>query len=154
MQKNAQQYVTECDQCQRFIPIIKQLTQDLNSITSPWPFAQWGMDIVGPLPKALDNKRFLLVAMDYFIKWIKAEAFSKIRDVEVKRFVFNKKLTRFGIPQALIADNGTQFKSRAYNDFCSEYGIHNFYFTQAYPMSKMVKPRNLTELSLMESKEG
>ena len=50
---------------------------------SPWPFAQWGIDIVVPLPIALAQKKLLLVATDYFSKWIEAEAFASIKDKDV-----------------------------------------------------------------------
>ncbi|RVW84731.1 hypothetical protein CK203_046660 [Vitis vinifera] len=49
----------------------------------PWPFAQWGMDIVGPLPAAPAQKKFLLVATDYFSKWVEAEAYASIKDKDV-----------------------------------------------------------------------
>ena len=68
MQKEAQVYVKKCDQCQRFAPNIHQLGGVLNSLSSPWPFTQWGLDIVGPFPKTAGNKRYLLVGTDYFTK--------------------------------------------------------------------------------------
>ena len=68
MQKDAAQYVLRCAKCQAYSPIIHQPAGDLTTITSPWPFAQWGLDIVGPLPRAPGNKRFLIVATDYFTK--------------------------------------------------------------------------------------
>ena len=52
MKSDVANYVKKCDPCQRMSPILKSLVQDLVSITSPWPFAQWGIDIVGPLPTA------------------------------------------------------------------------------------------------------
>ncbi|RVW32530.1 hypothetical protein CK203_081262 [Vitis vinifera] len=52
----------------------------------PWPFAQWGMDIVGPLPAAPAQKKFLLVATDYFSKWVEAEAYASIKDKDVTKF--------------------------------------------------------------------
>ena len=61
MQKEAQEYVKKCDQCQRYAPNIHQLGGVLNPLSSPWPFAQWGLDIVGPFPKAVGNKKYLLV---------------------------------------------------------------------------------------------
>ena len=73
MQKEAQEYVKKCDQCQGFAPNIHQLGGTLNPLSSPWPFAQWGLDILGPFLKAMGNKRFLLVGTDYFTKWVKAE---------------------------------------------------------------------------------
>ncbi|RVW59784.1 hypothetical protein CK203_100621 [Vitis vinifera] len=51
----------------------------------PWPFAQWGMDIVGPLPAAPAQKKFLLVATDYFSKWVEAEAYASIKDKDVTK---------------------------------------------------------------------
>ena len=54
----------------------------LNPLSSPWPFAQWGLDIVGPLLKAVRNKRYLLVGMDYFTKWVETKPLAN-----VKRFV-------------------------------------------------------------------
>ena len=53
MQKEAQEYVKKCDQCQRIAPNIYQPGGVLNPLSSPWPFAQWGLDILGPFPKAV-----------------------------------------------------------------------------------------------------
>ena len=47
-----------------------------------------------------------MVGTDYFIKWVEAEPLSKIRDVDAKKFVWKNIVTRFGIPQTLISDNG------------------------------------------------
>ena len=76
MKSDAADYVKKCDSCQRMSLILKSSVQDLVSITSPWPFAQWGIDIVGPLPTAPAQKKLLLVATDYFSKWIEADSFS------------------------------------------------------------------------------
>ena len=83
MKVDAADYTRKCDHCQRFAPILKSPAQDLISISSPWPFAQWGIDIVGPLPTAPAQKKLLLVASDYFSKWIEVEVFSSIKDRDV-----------------------------------------------------------------------
>ena len=70
IQKEAQEYAKKCDQCQRFAPNIHQLGGVFNPFSSPWPFARWGLDIVGPFPKGAGNKRYLLVGTDYFTKWV------------------------------------------------------------------------------------
>ena len=46
----------------------------MKTISSPWPFAQWGIDIMGPLPQGKRHVRFLLVTIDYFTKWVEVEA--------------------------------------------------------------------------------
>ena len=68
MQREAQNYVKKCDQCQKFAPNIHQPGRVLNPLSSPWPFAKWGLDIVGHFPKAVGNNRYLLVGRDYFNK--------------------------------------------------------------------------------------
>ncbi|XP_057506540.1 uncharacterized protein LOC130789741 [Actinidia eriantha] len=80
---------------------------DLTPLTSPWPFAQWGMDIVGVLPRAPGNKRFLLAATDYFTKWVEAKPVAQIREVDVIKFIRRNILSIFGIPRAFVSDNGT-----------------------------------------------
>ena len=133
MQKEAQEYVKKCDQCQRFAPNIHQPGETFNLLSNPWPFAQWGLDILGPFPKAVGNKRFLLVGTDYFTKWVEAEPLVNIRDVDAKKFVWKNIVTRFGIPHTLISNNGLQFDSKAFRRYCSELGITNRYSTPAYP---------------------
>ncbi|XP_062104043.1 uncharacterized protein LOC133815192 [Humulus lupulus] len=56
MMTEAQDYAKKCDKCQRFAPTIHQPAQTLHSIIAPWPFAKWGMDVVGELPKAAGGK--------------------------------------------------------------------------------------------------
>ena len=109
--------------------------QDLISILSPWPFAQWGIDIVGPLPTASTQKKLLLVATDYFSKWIEVEAFSSIKDREVTQFIWKNIICQFSIPRSIMFDNGGQFDNRVYQNFCQELKIKNLYSTPRYPQS-------------------
>ena len=136
MKSNAVDYVRKCDRCQRRAPILRSPTQDLRSISSPWPFAQWGIDIVGPLPTALAQKKLLLVATDYFSKWIEAEAFASIKDKEVTQFMWRNIICRFGIPQTIVSNNGPQFDSRVYRKFYQKLKIKNLYSTPRYPQRK------------------
>ena len=114
-------------------PILKLPVQDLVSISSPWPFAQWGIDIVGPFPTTLAQKKLLLIATDYFSKWIEADAFASIKDKDVTRFIWKNIVYRFGIPRSIVSDNGPQFDSRVYRDFFQELKIKNS--TPRYPQS-------------------
>ena len=87
MQKEAEEYAKKCDQCQRFAPNIHQPGGVLNPLSSPRPFAQCGLDIVGPFPKAAGNKRYLLVGIDYFTKLVETEPLANIRDMDAKKFI-------------------------------------------------------------------
>ena len=91
------------------------------------------MDIVGPFPKAIGNKRYLLVGTDYFTKWVETDPLANIMDMDAKRFIWKNIVTRFGIPRALISDNGLQFDSKAFRRYFCDLGITNRYSTLAYP---------------------
>ncbi|RVW35069.1 Pro-Pol polyprotein [Vitis vinifera] len=135
MKKDAAAYVKKCYKCQRYAPIPHMPSATLKTVSGPWPFAQWGMDIVGPLPTAPAQKKFLLVATDYFSKWVEAEAYASIKDKDVTKFVWKNIVCHFRIPQAIITDNGPQFDSIAFRNFCSELNIRNSYSTPRYPQS-------------------
>ena len=88
MQKDAAEYVRRCEQCQKHASLIRQLAGRLNPVSSPWSFAQWGLDILGPFPQATGNRQFVLVAVDCFTKWAEVEALANIQDIDVKKFVW------------------------------------------------------------------
>lgn len=66
---------------------------------------------------------------------MEAEALANIRDVNVKRFAWKNIVTRFGVPRALVFDNGLQFDSKVFRDYYSGLRISNKYSTHAYPQS-------------------
>ena len=47
-------------------------------MTTPWPFAQWGLDVMSPFPIAMKQLKFLIVDIDYFTKWVEAKALATI----------------------------------------------------------------------------
>ena len=81
----------------------------------------------------MGNRKFVLGAIDYFTKWVEAEALANIRDVDVKKFVWKNIVMRFRVPKSLISNNGLQFDSRAFHEFCSDLGIKNRYSIPTYP---------------------
>uniref|UniRef100_A0A1U7XYS6 Uncharacterized protein LOC104241532 n=1 Tax=Nicotiana sylvestris TaxID=4096 RepID=A0A1U7XYS6_NICSY len=57
MKKEVADYIKRCEQCQKYAPTIHQAGEQLHSVTSPWSFIKWGMDIVEPLPTGRGNKK-------------------------------------------------------------------------------------------------
>ncbi|GAV68100.1 rve domain-containing protein/RVT_3 domain-containing protein [Cephalotus follicularis] len=127
--------VRKCDKCQRNANISRRPSQPLTSITAPWPFAQWGMDFVGPLPMATGQRKFLIVAVDYFTKWVEAEPLATITEKNTESFVWRSIICRFGVPRTIITDNGKQFDCQAFRDFCREWRIEHRLASVAYPQS-------------------
>ena len=78
---------------------------------------------MGPLPAAPGNRKFFIAATNYFTKWVEAEPLATIKEKDVNKFVWKNVITRFGIPKALILDNGTQFDGKLFRRFCEELKI-------------------------------
>ncbi|KAK3010429.1 hypothetical protein RJ639_011088 [Escallonia herrerae] len=86
MQNDAIEFTRRCDKCQKFAPISHTPVVPLTSIVSPIPFAVWGMDLLGPFPMASGQRRFVIVAIDYFTKWTEAESLATITSAKCEYF--------------------------------------------------------------------
>ena len=86
--------------------IPRQLSKYLTPMTAPWPFAQWGLDILGPFLVGTRQMKFLVVGIDYFTKWVEAEPLANITQQNVKKFVWKNIVCRFGVPKVLVSDHG------------------------------------------------
>ncbi|XP_022891957.1 uncharacterized protein LOC111406817 [Olea europaea var. sylvestris] len=89
-----------------------QPSQDLTTVSSPWPFSKWGVDLIGPLPKGRGGVSFAIVAIDYFTKWVEAELLAKITEANTSKFLWKNIICRFGIPYSIVSDNGRQFDNK------------------------------------------
>ena len=109
-------------------------TQELQTILITWPFAIWGLDIVGPLQRALGGFTHLFIAIDKFTKWIEAKPVTTITAAKAKEF-FQGIVVRFSVLNRIIIDNGTQFTGAEFKDWCEELGIKICYASIAHPQS-------------------
>ena len=105
----------------------------MTPITAPWPFAQWGLDIMGPFPTVVRQLKFSVVGINYFTKWVETKALATITEKNIRSFVWRNIICLYRIPRVLISDNGKQFDNSAFRDFYSELGIKNHYLSPAHP---------------------
>src|SRR3954468_9839273 len=133
MQQDAKEDVKKCDKCQRHADMHLAPPNGLKSLSSPWPFSTWGMDLLGPFPVGSYQNKYLVVAVDYFTKWIEAEALAKITSQNVLRFYKRNILARFGVPQAIVTDNGTQFTDRKFQEFVAKLGMKQHFTSVEHP---------------------
>ena len=153
MLKDAQAYVKTCDKCQRFSNLIRQPSEELTPMMAPWPFAQWGLDIMGPFLTAIRQLKFLVVGIDYFTKWVEAEALATIMEKNIRSFVWRNIICRYGIPMVLVSDNGKQLDNNAFRDFCSELGIKNHHSSPAHPQADgQVEVTNRSFLKIIKTR--
>nr|GEY57129.1 reverse transcriptase domain-containing protein [Tanacetum cinerariifolium] len=76
MHRDTRDMIRKCNDCQIHRPVTRHPQQSLTPNTTPWPFYKWGIDIAGPFLEGPGKVKFLIVAMDYFTKWIEAKAFA------------------------------------------------------------------------------
>ena len=104
-------YVKSCHNCQPHANLNYVLTSELYSMTSPWPFSVWGIDVFGRIaPKVSNGHEYILVAIDYFTKWVEAASYSVLKAKHVARFLEKNIICRFGVPQEIIFYNGSHFE--------------------------------------------
>jgi len=146
-------YAQRCKRCQLHAPLIHQPSELFSSISAPYPFMRWSMDIIGPLHRSTRGVQYLLVLTDYFSKWIEAEAYVNIKDSAVKTFIWKNIICRHGVPYEIVTDNGPQFISHEFEAFCSDWGIKVSYSTPRYPQENgQAEAANKTILSNLKKR--
>jgi ribonuclease HI len=119
--QDAAELVKSCEACQYHARQIHTSAQALQMIAPSWPFAVWGVDILGPFPRAVGGYRYLFVAIDKFTKWPEATPVVSITQGAVVTFL-KSIVYRFGVPSRIITDNGTQFTSWIFQEYCEDIG--------------------------------
>ena len=97
--------------------------------------------------------KFLVVGIDYFIKWVEAKPLAKITQQNVKNFVWKSIVCRFGVPRVLVSDNGRQFDNTPFRDFCEQLGINNHYSSPSHPQANgQAKVANRSLLKIIKTR--
>jgi transposase InsO family protein len=130
---DATRIVRTCQGCQFYARQTHLPAQALQTIPITWLFAVWGLDLVGPLQKAPGGFTHLLVSIDKFSKWIEIRPLNSIRSEQVVAF-FTNIIHRFGVPNSIIIDNGTQFTGKKFLDFWEDHHIRVDWAAVAHPM--------------------
>ena len=108
---------------------------------------------MGPFQTAVRQLKFLIVGIDYFTKWVEAEALAIITEKNIRSFVWRNIICRYGIPRVLVSDNGKQSDNSAFRDFCSKLGIKNHYSSPAYPQANgQVEVTNRSLLKIIKTR--
>ncbi|GJR63037.1 reverse transcriptase domain-containing protein [Tanacetum coccineum] len=148
MHMDARNLIRECNDCQIHRPVPRNPQQNLTPITSPWPFYKWGIDIAGPFSEGPGKVKFLIVAIDYFTKWIEAKAVATITGNQVKKFVWDNIVCRFSLPGEIISDNGKQFRDNPFKNWCEKLCIRQCFASVKHPQANgLVERANRTVIS-------
>jgi len=126
MHADCYHYAKKCHKCQIYADKVHVPPSMLNVISSPWPFSMWGIDMIGQIePKASNGHRFILVAIDYFTKWVEAASYANVTKQVVVRFIKNNIICRYGVPNKIITDNGTNLNNKMMEELCEDFKIEH-----------------------------
>jgi transposase InsO family protein len=131
---DASEIVRTCEGCQFYARKSNLPAHVLQTIPITWPFAVWGLDIVGPLRKAPGGYTQLLVAIDKFSKWVEVRPITNLRAEQAVMF-FTDIVYRFGVSNSIITDNGSQFIGRKFLEFYDKFHIRVDWAAVAHPQT-------------------
>ena len=113
-------------------PMSYSLAQPLTLIISAWLFGIWGIDIIGKLLLVRGNLQYVGVAVDYFMKYMEAEALAIITTNRIIN-VYTSIFYRYGVPIKIVSNNGTQFDNAKFRRFYDNHKVQNGFSTVARP---------------------
>jgi len=134
MFKDSHAFCKTCENCQKLGSISKRHMMPLNTILVIEIFGCWGIDFMGPFPPSF-GFLYILVAVDYVSKWIKAIPSRNNDHKTVIKFWKENILSRFEIPRAMISDGGTHFCNKSFESLMKKYGITHKVATPYHPQT-------------------
>ncbi|PKI49441.1 hypothetical protein CRG98_030173 [Punica granatum] len=88
--------------------------------SAPWPFSMWGIDVIGPIsPKASNRHLFILMAIDYFTKWVEVITLASVTAKAVARFLKQDIIARYEVPVTIITGNAKNLNNKIIDEICA-----------------------------------
>jgi hypothetical protein len=129
---DAEELVRRCQGCQYFAKQQHVSAYKLVTIPPTWPFAWWGLDMIGPLPTAPGGFNRVLVAIDKFTKWIEVKPVTCPKADRVLDLL-DELVHRYGLPHRIITDLGSNFNNHQFWEYCENSAIDVRYVSVAHP---------------------
>ncbi|XP_021996330.1 uncharacterized protein LOC110893533 [Helianthus annuus] len=116
---------------------------------------KWAIAIIGSFLEGPGWVKYVVVAIDYFTKWVEARPLAKITGEQMKRFVLDNIICRFGVPMELVSDNGVQFAGKPFRLWCEQMHIRQVFTSVTYAQSNgLVERANQSVIKGMNGRLG
>nr|GEU55435.1 reverse transcriptase domain-containing protein [Tanacetum cinerariifolium] len=116
-------------------PRTKEPTTETDTHHISMTILQMGIDIARPFSEGAGKVKFLIVAIDYFTKWIEAKPVATITGAQIKKFVWDNIVCRFGLPGEIISDNRKHFRDNPFKDWCERLCIRQCFAFVKHPQA-------------------
>eukprot|EP00064_Thunnus_orientalis_P011661 superscaffoldBa00001704_g11692 len=107
----------------------------LQQLPAGCPMERVGIDVLGPFPHTEGGNRYILTAMDYFTKWLKAFCLPDQEAETIVAEMVEGMYSRFGVPEVIHTDQGRNFESHVFVAMCEKPGSHKTRTTPLHPQS-------------------
>ncbi|XP_022018980.1 uncharacterized protein LOC110919007 [Helianthus annuus] len=155
MYETASEEIKKCDNCQVHAPMTHRHKHPMIQFSTSWPFQKWAIDIIGPFPEGAGGVKYVVVAIDYFTKWIEAKPLAKITGEQMRRFVLDNIICRYGVPKELVSDNSVQFAGRPFKPWCEQMHIQQVFTSVTHAQSNgLVERANQSVIKGMKGRLG
>ena len=125
--------VRKCHNCQIFYCKVRAPPTPLHPIIAIGHFTKWGIDFITCNPHLAGGHAYIILAVDYFTKWVEAMPTFSADGKTTATFIFYHIIARFGVPQAIITDHGSHFRNIMMNELTDQLGLHHDSSTPYYP---------------------
>ncbi len=133
MKKRNVEFVTSCQDCQTKKKPKERPVGLMTPIRAAQPFERLGVDFLGPFPKSKAGNKYVIIAVDYFTKWVVAKATPSSKTGEVIDFFIKRIVLQHGAPSFLISDRGEGLKSNFIEELLKAMTTNHLVTTAYHP---------------------
>lgn len=153
--KNYIEFAKGCQECQITVGIQHVPTSELHAIVKSWLFKGWDFDLVGEIrPTSSKIETYVLVSIDYFIKWIEEIPLVIVDQKALIDFFRRHIIYRFKISETITTDQGSAFNGRKMEEFAYDMRIKLFTSTPYYAQAVQVEETNKIIIGLIKTHVG
>ncbi len=151
LNQDVKEFVQNCHICQRYKPECRRLPGPLQQTIVQRPWEMLGVDLMGPFPRSSSGNVFLLVFVDYYSRWVELFSLRKATSETVSQILIREVLTRWGVPDYILSDRGSQFTSSVFQELCKNWNIIHKMTTAYHPQTNLTERINRTLKTMVAS---
>uniref|UniRef100_A0A667Z6P1 Integrase catalytic domain-containing protein n=1 Tax=Myripristis murdjan TaxID=586833 RepID=A0A667Z6P1_9TELE len=152
--QDVKQHVRNCTVCQAYKPESRKMAGKLQQTIVQNPWEMVGVDLMGPFPRSSNRNIYLLVFVDYFSRWVELFPLRKATAQSVTKILVQDILTRWGVPDYLLSDQGPQFVASLFEQTCREWNLKHKMTTAYHPQTNLTERINRTLKTMIASYVG
>ena len=133
--KGSIESVKKCHPCQIFSRKMREHPTPMFHVITVGPFTKWGIDYTTCNPPSARGHHYIIVAVDYFTKWVKAMPTFKHDGETMALFLFNQIIARFDVLREIVTDHGSHFQNQMMIELTSKLGLRKEHLSPYYPQA-------------------